>query len=70
MRMLLRVVTALALVGLAAPAFPCGDQKQHTASTAEAKGKEQVAKAEKAEKKQAAKTTQVSQQTKAAKATY
>lgn len=65
MRMLFRAVTALALVGLAAPAFPCGDQKQHTASTAEAKGKAPVAKAE---KKAPAKTAQVSQQTKAAKA--
>ena len=67
MRMLFRAVAALALVGLAAPAFPCGDQKQHTASTAEAKGKEQVAKAD---KKAAAKTAQASQQQKAAKATY
>ncbi len=68
MRMLFRAVAALALVGLAAPAFPCGDQKQHTASTAEAKGKEQVAKADK--KAAAAKTAQASQQQKAAKATY
>jgi hypothetical protein len=66
--MLFRAVAALALVGLAAPAFPCGDQKQHTASTAEAKGKEQVAKADK--KAAAAKTAQAAQQQKAAKATY
>ena len=69
MKMLFRAVAALALVGLAAPAFPCGDQKQHTASTAEAaKGKEQVAKADK--KAAAAKTAQAAQQQKAAKATY
>ena len=65
MRTMFRVAAALALIGLAAPAFPCGDQKMTTASTAEAKGKQQVAKTD---KKAPAKTTQAAQQAKAAKA--
>ena len=47
MKLLFRAVTALALVGLATPAFPCGDKKMTTASTADAKGKATVAKGEK-----------------------
>ncbi len=65
MTTMFRIAAALALVGLATPAFPCGGQKMTTASTAEAKGKQQVAKAD---KKAPAKTAQVAQQTKAAKA--
>ena len=38
MKLLFRAVTALALVGLATPAFPCGDKKMTTASTADAEG--------------------------------
>ncbi len=47
MKLLFRAVTALLLVGLATPAFPCGDKKMTTASTAEAKGKDAVAKGDK-----------------------
>lgn len=59
MKVLFRAVTALALIGLAAPAFPCGDKKMTTASTAEAKGKDTVAKDQ---KKVEAKTAKVSPQ--------
>lgn len=65
MKLLFRAVTVLALVGLAAPAYPCGDQKMTTASTAQAKEKAPVAKGE---KKAEAKTAKASpqKQTKAA----
>ncbi len=59
MKLLFRAVTVLALVGLAAPAFPCGDKKMTTASTAEVKGKDAVAKGE---KKAEAKTAKVAPQ--------
>lgn len=62
MKLLFRAVTALALVGLATPAFPCGDKKMTTASTTEAKAKDTtVAKTEKTEKKAQPKTAKVSQ---------
>jgi hypothetical protein len=65
MKLLFRAVTALALVGLATPAFPCGDKKMTTASTTEAKAKDTTV--AKTEKKAEAKTAKVSQP-KAAKA--
>lgn len=47
MKLLFRAATALALLGLASPAFPCGEKKTTTA-TADAQGKATtVAKAEK-----------------------
>lgn len=60
MKLLFRAVTALALVGLATPAFPCGDKKMTTASTTEAKGKDTTV--AKGEKKAEAKTAKASQQ--------
>ncbi|WP_041453648.1 hypothetical protein [Anaeromyxobacter dehalogenans] len=48
MKLLFRAATALALVGLASPAFPCGEKKTTTATATEAKAKTTaVAKAEK-----------------------
>ena len=62
MKLVLRAATALAILGLATPAFPCGEKKMTTASsatasTASTKGKEAVAKTEKKAQAKAAKTT-------------
>ncbi|HET9595936.1 MAG TPA: hypothetical protein VFP65_10165 [Anaeromyxobacteraceae bacterium] len=52
MKLVLRAMTALALVGLAAPAFPCGDKTETHASTkASSDSKGTVAKAEKKDAK-------------------
>jgi hypothetical protein len=58
MKLLFRAVAALALVGLAAPAFPCGDKKTTTTASTEAKGKDTTV--AKGEKKAEAKTAKVS----------
>ncbi|ACG74595.1 hypothetical protein AnaeK_3381 [Anaeromyxobacter sp. K] len=48
MKLLFRAATALALLGLASPAFPCGEKKTTTATATDAKAKTTaVAKAEK-----------------------
>ncbi len=48
MKLVARIATALALLGLAAPAFPCDEMKSTTASApAKAKTKQAVAKADK-----------------------
>ncbi len=52
MKLVLRAAAALAILGLATPAFPCGEKQTTTASsssstTASTKGKEAVAKTEK-----------------------
>ena len=64
MKLILRAATALAILGLATPAFPCGEKKMTTASSATAstaptKGKEAVAKTE---KKAETKTTKATSQ--------
>jgi hypothetical protein len=61
MKLVLRAATALAILGLATPAFPCGEKKMTTASsaTASTKGKEAVAKTE---KKAETKTTKATSQ--------
>lgn len=53
MKLVLRAATALAILGLATPAFPCGEKQMTTASSTSAseKGKAAVAKTEKTEKK-------------------
>lgn len=59
MKLVLRAATALAILGLATPAFPCGEKKMTTASSTSAstKEKEAVAKTEKKAQAKAAKTT-------------
>jgi hypothetical protein len=60
MKLVLRAATALAILGLATPAFPCGEKKMTTASSTTAskdKEKEAVAKTEKKAQAKAAKTT-------------
>ncbi len=58
MKLVLRAATALAILGLATPAFPCGEKKMTTASTTPStKGKEAVAKTEKKAEPKAAKAT-------------
>jgi len=49
MKLVLRAATALAILGLATPAFPCGEKQMTTASSTSAseKGKAAVAKTEK-----------------------
>jgi len=52
MKLVLRALTALALVGVAAPAFPCGDKAETHASTkASGDSKSAVAKADKKDAK-------------------
>lgn len=60
MKLVLRAATALALLGLATPALPCGDKamKTTTASASEAKGKDQAAKSAKQADAKAAKDSQ------------
>ncbi|WP_242334836.1 MULTISPECIES: hypothetical protein [Anaeromyxobacter] len=62
MKLVLRAAAALAILGLATPAFPCGDKQMTTASsstTASTKSKAAVAKAD---KKAAAKTAKAAPQ--------
>jgi hypothetical protein len=66
MKLMIRAVTALALVGVAAPAFPCGDKTEtHASTSASSEAKTAVAKADKAEKKDAAKKAQATAKTSA-----
>lgn len=62
MKLVLRAATALAILGLATPAFPCGENKMTTASstsptTKETKEKGAVAKSEKKAQAKTAKET-------------
>ena len=68
MKLVLRAATALAILGLATPAFPCGEKKMTTASSTSAstKEKEAVAKSDKVEKKAQTKTAKTTPQKTAA----
>jgi len=59
MKLVLRAATALAILGLATPAFPCGEKKMTTASSTSASTKEKdaVAKTEKKAQTKTAKPT-------------